>query len=264
MFFMDSDDLITKTAFEELYAVAKNFQADVVQCEKFYQFPAEIKLKDIENFSLTPVSYPNIKFVDAPTLITDNLEERISDWLQRKFLWTNWTQLIRRDFIVESRLKFTNCFAQDRIMTCCLVLSAKKYVRVPNVINFYRIVENSASHKKRTPQDALNTHINTTVQGFQYINKFLSGHEFFQQHPDLKYAVLEHSILDLFYYLAEIYDKIPLSQLYDIACTEFEKAEDKSDLAALFFGRMNFFNVHLIKQQQIIQQLQAQLQALQK
>ena len=34
---MDNDDAITKTALEELYTIAKKFQADVVHCEKFLQ-----------------------------------------------------------------------------------------------------------------------------------------------------------------------------------------------------------------------------------
>lgn len=37
IFNMDADDLVTPTALEELYAQAKNFDADVVHCEKYYQ-----------------------------------------------------------------------------------------------------------------------------------------------------------------------------------------------------------------------------------
>ncbi|MBQ7198035.1 MAG: glycosyltransferase family 2 protein [Selenomonadaceae bacterium] len=36
--FIDSDDFITKTALEELYPIAKKFDADVVHCEKYFQF----------------------------------------------------------------------------------------------------------------------------------------------------------------------------------------------------------------------------------
>ena len=37
--FVDSDDIITKTALAELYPVAQEFNADVVSCEKFFQTP---------------------------------------------------------------------------------------------------------------------------------------------------------------------------------------------------------------------------------
>lgn len=36
IFFLDADDMITPTALEELYALAKDYKADVVYCEKFY------------------------------------------------------------------------------------------------------------------------------------------------------------------------------------------------------------------------------------
>ena len=34
IFFLDSDDLIVKTGLAELYKVAEDYQADVIQCEK--------------------------------------------------------------------------------------------------------------------------------------------------------------------------------------------------------------------------------------
>ena len=33
---MDNDDRITKTALEELYNLAKEYDADVVYCEKYF------------------------------------------------------------------------------------------------------------------------------------------------------------------------------------------------------------------------------------
>ena len=36
VFFMDDDDLLTKTALEEMYTLAKDFDADVVYTEKHY------------------------------------------------------------------------------------------------------------------------------------------------------------------------------------------------------------------------------------
>ena len=36
---LDNDDAITPTAFEKLYFVAKNFDADVVACEKYFPVP---------------------------------------------------------------------------------------------------------------------------------------------------------------------------------------------------------------------------------
>ena len=46
LFFMDNDDAVTDTAFEELYNVAKKFDADVVHCQKFFTAPGETVTTD--------------------------------------------------------------------------------------------------------------------------------------------------------------------------------------------------------------------------
>ena len=38
IFFMDSDDTLTKTGLEEMYTLAKEYNADVVYCEKYFGF----------------------------------------------------------------------------------------------------------------------------------------------------------------------------------------------------------------------------------
>ncbi len=38
IYFLDSDDLLTETAIEELYNVAEKFDADVVHIEKYFAF----------------------------------------------------------------------------------------------------------------------------------------------------------------------------------------------------------------------------------
>ena len=40
--FVDSDDVITPTALEELYPIAKNFDADLLQCEKYFEVLGEV------------------------------------------------------------------------------------------------------------------------------------------------------------------------------------------------------------------------------
>ncbi|MBR1807751.1 MAG: glycosyltransferase family 2 protein [Selenomonadaceae bacterium] len=54
--FVDPDDTITPTAFEELYTLAKNFDADVVHCEKWYQLPDEFYNDAEYRKTLTPYS----------------------------------------------------------------------------------------------------------------------------------------------------------------------------------------------------------------
>ena len=141
--FMDSDDTITFDAFEKLYTVAKNFDADVVACEKYFEIPAESWYDDEFRKKLKPVSYQQGDFVDKPTLITENLSERVKACAQIKFLWNIWSKLIRRDLLIENKISITNEMANDMLLSCFLAYSAKRYVRVPYAVNFYRVLESS-------------------------------------------------------------------------------------------------------------------------
>ncbi|MBE8954376.1 MAG: glycosyltransferase family 2 protein, partial [Quinella sp. 2Q5] len=78
IFFVDADDFVTPTALEELYTLAKNFDADVVYCEKIFDTDAAAT-----NVWLTNM---NGKFsVAAPTFVTENLAERVHEILQLRF-----------------------------------------------------------------------------------------------------------------------------------------------------------------------------------
>ena len=51
--FVDADDAITKTALEELYTLAKKFNADVVACDNYYSMDENGKT------TFQPVTYIN-------------------------------------------------------------------------------------------------------------------------------------------------------------------------------------------------------------
>lgn len=250
---MDNDDLITKTAFEELFKIAEDFQADIVVCEKYFQFHDK-NIDDVKIFS-----YQNKNFVTEPTL-TENVEEFVNDLLNRNVLWNLWTKLIRKDFLTKNHIQFINSMGQDFLLTCCIFSAAKKIVRVPNVINYYRIVEDSVSHKKDDVQKVLHKWIDAFIQGINYLEKFLNKQENFRNRTDLKYSVFETVAKEFMQYLLPIYAQIPSYQLEKIIRKEFEKVENKTVLMTFLFSRMNFFNVNLIRQQQMIQKLQSQSQ----
>ena len=263
LFLLDSDDLITKTALEELYPVAKKFDADVVHCEKFYKIRQN-------NSSRETVGLNAGKYVTEPTLISDNFEERVMGLYKVQFVWNIWSKLIRRDFIIENELKMISGMAQDTLFTCCLVCSAPRYVRVPNIINFYRVVDNSHSHKQDDEPKKFQKWLNALIDGFIYFEKFLSEREFFQKRPDMKYLALEIWVRECCNYLQKIYAKYPSWQFDPLIRHELESVKDKIPLMSFIFSRMNVFNLnlyqmnaHIQKQNQVIQQLQAQIKSLQ-
>lgn len=129
--------------------------------------------------NMKPYSYQTGGFVTEPTLITKDFAERVKDFSQKRFLHNVWSKLILRDFIIENELAMINTAGQDFFFTICVVCSAMNFVRVPNVVNYYRVRENSVSTEKIDAARLLSKWLRAFRIGFAYINKFLDGQNFF-------------------------------------------------------------------------------------
>ena len=78
VYFLDSDDLLDKTALEELFNVAENFEADVVHVEKYIVFKGETA--EVHSFQTG-------EFVTEPTLETFDIGERVKGFTQKRYVW---------------------------------------------------------------------------------------------------------------------------------------------------------------------------------
>ena len=251
--FIDADDAITPTALEELYTIAKKFDADVVHCERYYQF------NDGEHEFIIE-GYQTGALVTEPTLITENLAERVKALYEKRFLWNLWTKLIRRDFMMKNNLQWVGVKSCDVVLTSCLVCTAKNYVRVPNIINLYRVVENSMSHKDDNVDKTIRKWLNALSEGFNHIDKFLDERKFFIEHKDVKNLVLETWVRECCGYLIKYYAQIPSYQLDEIIRRELSDVHNKTPLMAFLFSRMNVFNVNLNRQNSMLYQMNAHIQ----
>ena len=253
LLFLDNDDMLKMTALEELYPLAKKFDADVVHCERYYQFNDGKK-------NLTLKGYQSGELVKKPTFLSENLIERIQELSNGRFIVNLWSKLIRRDFLIETRIKLVSVLAQDVLFTFCIVLKASRYLRVPNVVNIYRMLESSLSHKKDDVPKKFSKVIVALVDGFNYLDNFLNEIEFFKNRPDAKFFVLSMWINDRCNYLIDVYSQIPAWQLDEIIRREFEKFNANPSLTGFLFSRMNIFNVNLNRQGALIQQMNAHIQ----
>ncbi len=252
---LDNDDTITPTAFEELYFVAKKFDADVVACEKYFSVPEKFWNDDDFRKKLRPTSYPSIDFVSEPTLIPFDVPERVRFCFNRKILWTLWSKLIRRDFIFENEFIFANNLMQDMLATCCLVYSAERFVRVPNVINFYRERDDSLWHKVDEPKKFFEKYIRALTTGFNHLDKFLNGREFFKQNPEMKRFALETYVREISAYLKKIYETVPAHELDEILQKEFSKTSCAA-LLAFVFSSMSIYRLKLSENLRRTQELE--------
>lgn len=235
LFIMDNDDTITPDALEKLYKVAENFEADLVTVEKFYEVPEESWYDVKFRQNLKPYSYQQGGFVSEPTLVPFDVAQRVQDCHNRRFLFSLWQRLIRRDFLVENEIRFTNILNQDKVATYCLVCTAKRLVRVPYVINFYRVSKSSLYHQQQEPVDQLKTYINALNVGFKYLDDFFGKREFFQQNPDIKQIILDTYLGETWnFYIREVYVKVPVHERNKILNKEFA-GKDNTVLTALLF-----------------------------
>lgn len=183
VYFLDSDDLLSETALEELYEVAEKFEGDVVHAEKHISFQnvnGEVKLKQD--------SFQTGEFVSEPTLETFDIGERVRGFTRKRFIWWACNKLFRRQFLADNKIKFpeTNVF-EDFAFTFMCVVAAKNYVRVPFASYNYRIRNNSLSHKARSAIDSSNT----AIKIVSTLDNFMSGRKFFRDNPQYKYEILD-------------------------------------------------------------------------
>ena len=254
--YLDADDAITPTAFEELYTVAKSFDADVVACEKYYEIPDKLWHNDEFRRNLKPVSLQADKIVTKPTLLTNNLTERVQRFYRADILWNAWSKLIRRDFILENELTFASSkIAEDFVFTGCLLLTAERFLLVPNVVNYYRVIDNSVSHSTDKGKKYFRKYLRALTPAFRHLDEFLIGREFFQQHPHQKYLVLERVWNEILKYVFDMYEQTPAHEFDEIVREEFSVGDNVA-LASFNFNAANVYRVQLMQLLKYIDELE--------
>ncbi len=259
IYFLDNDDAIIESALDELYTLAKNFDADVVHCKRYYRFPADKKYYDKTARFLHPYNLGGEEL--PPAFLTDDIAERVKMLNQGKVFLNLWTKFIKRDLITKNKLTLINGMAQDMVFTCCVFLSAEKYLFVPNSVNLYRVVPESLSHAKKSIEVHLHQWLMGLAAGFDYFENFLNKREFFRKNLNVKFTMLEIWVRECCKYLTPIYAQMPAWQIDEFVRREFEQVENKTALMSFLFCRMNIFNFNLNNQIALTRQLNEKLSA---
>ena len=189
VYFMDSDDLITSTALQELYVSAKNFGADVVYTERWYDVPENFKGAGVDNnFVLRTTDEKN--FSETPILESDDITQRVLKLIEGKFHAVVWKKLVLRDLLIRNEIDFPNFRVEDFCWTLELLYYAKKILRIPSAIYFYRHIPGSLSHQN-VPTKFFNQTINSLVEGVKALDEFMRTADFFKENVNLRYAVFD-------------------------------------------------------------------------
>lgn len=214
---MDNDDLLTKTALEELYTLAKGYDADVVYCEKYYRPEPDLNHLKVQVMQKGAL-------VTAPTLEPENLAARVQNILDDRYWVVPWSKLIRRSLLVEHDINFPGLkISDDNIWNQGLLFYAKKYLRVPNTVYIYRFNSQSIMRVKKTPQQTIHFWLNPVILGLKCLDKLMSGHEFFKSNPSCRYALLKKFIGVRFNFILEAIKELPEADVYETIKEEFGK-----------------------------------------
>ena len=263
VYFPDCDDVITPTALEELYTLAKDYDADVVECEKMYGISYEDWLNPENRKNLKPSAWPAGEkiFITQPTLLTEDLAQRAVDFCKRWLTWSVCIQLIRRDFIAENNLRFVGLTLEDLLFTMCEICSAKRYLVVPNVVFIHRGVPGSFLWRDNNDAEKfLRSRMISIGDGVRYLDEYLDGIEAFANRPDLKAMLFDMFTQDLFDHLMSIYSQVPAHLLDAVLRKEFSEGDNVA-LSSFVFSKMNIFRLQLIMAQRRIAELEAALNA---
>lgn len=209
--FLDSDDLFTKTALEELTTLAEEYQADIVHINNTYaafkgkalrvedpRFGNVEEIINPENLEPAKWKYTTHWFapepLPAPVLESDDLEVRIKNWVKFEYRMPTWTNFCNRKFLMNNNISFPDMVAnEDQIFLFKCLCLAKNFLSVPNVIYIMRarigsIMRTAHSHNSKEYLQKWLTIINS---GINELNKIVNQIPFFQQHAEYKTAVFE-------------------------------------------------------------------------
>lgn len=226
-------------------------------CEKYFE---------LHGTKIKPYSYKNGKLVEEPTLVTKNLFERAVALNRKEFIYSLCMKLIRKKFLITENLEMTNISGEDALLTWCMGCAAERYVLIPNITYIYRIHDESSIHGADNfkVEKRVKKWLKSLTLGFEYLDKFLLQKDFFIKNSEARYLVLDALIKEFTAYLIPIYAQISAWQINKLILRELSEVKGKTALTAFLFNRMNFFNAHLNKQQQIISQQQQIIRQLEK
>ena len=280
--FVDSDDAITPTALEELYPIAKKFDADVIHCEKYFRIDDSDFTTDKKFLKADAIIKAD--FVDEPTTMSNDLKVRLHNFAIEKFDWSTCNNFIRRNFVLQHKIEFPIMESfEDCIFALRFLFKAQNIVCVPNTFYVYRKRQGSTVNRGLSAERRMSRGITNITALIRMVDDILKDFENLNNSPD-KYILLDMLTRRASSVMFPVYEKFSVHLFDDLIRKYIDETGNSTALTAFLFSRMNIFNIimnrqgamiqqmnayiqqanaHIQKQNQIIQQLQAQVKQLQ-
>lgn len=252
--FLDSDDLYTKTALEELSTLAEQYQAEVVRLwRRFTLWNGQVQ--SIDNPKMTDfaeLTNPKNFSVMAhgkeqptlPMFESTDIGERVRKWLNSppNDFWGTGLWFYRRDFLIVNQIFYPDMPTCEDLpiafKTFCL---AKKILNVPNSVYIIRPRAGSVSREGSFSrmQEYLIRRMCASKKGMVELENIMDNVEFFRTHPSYRYAVLKWFGNYRISTTAGFYFPKPPLELYPLLAKEFHP--DDAAFATYLFNTVNLY-----------------------
>lgn len=232
IFFMDNDDAVANTAFQELYNYAEQTQADVVYCEKW----GESSWNNLQEIT-TNLKIVGNNSLQSPAFFTENLEIRVNEWINLRIHVMPWLKFVRRELLIDNEIKFPEIIQEDSIWSFEVFMAAKRFLLVPNVYYIHRNrAESLASYswKNTASVENIRRKLDRTFRGLEEFDNWLGKREFFQQRPDLRYAAVNNFMnIDMNWALGD-YENLQPHVIFDTLKNYFGKYFSENETLILY------------------------------
>ena len=223
--FVDNDDLLTPNALETFCDLAENFRADVVYTERGYM------CDEIGNITVAALD-KNSTPIETPTLETDDIAERVKNFLRTGYCWAPWAKFVRRDLLVDNKIFFPRVkISEDVLWSFKVICAAKNFLRVPNPFYVHRELKNSWSQIERPPDDEIKFWLNPLVKGLEYLDAFMDEINFFAQNPNYRFEVTNFFVKMQVAGMLGALEKLSRNELYEIIRREFSESRHAALIA---------------------------------
>ncbi|MBQ4403826.1 MAG: glycosyltransferase [Selenomonadaceae bacterium] len=258
IFFADSDGVFKRTALEELNNFAKDFDAEVVYCERFLE-------SDEAGENIQTKVSTGFKSVAKPKFEPENLAERLEYISIAGFLGVTWNKLVRRDFLLEKELFFLNLTScEDYIWTLGLFFFAKKFLRVPNANYVHRLSQNSVDELPLSRQKRTILGLDAVILGIKTLNQMMNKVEFLKGNTPYRYRILEKLSLNTFERLSENQNTlyVPSYYIYWAIKDEFgDKLGEQDALISVLCSLIDKYQKIIEEKEEKIAELEEKLKA---
>ena len=244
--FADSDDAVRPDAYKAMYDAAKEADADVIHVtgaliQTVDDAPDNLGL--LTDDELYRVTLEEGDRIDKLTILSDDVEVRLKEWLMHHIHWSIWNKLYRRSFIENNNLLFGDTkMAEDQIFCLGCLLKAGKYAKLPGEWYLYRIGGASLTRGQKQVKTLINA-LTTQMKITKLIDDTVKGVPYLESNKgktdEIKTYVL--NLLETSYILPAC-EKIGAKELYE--CQELKELfEDRfGDLAD--FALFEFLHSH--------------------